>query len=164
MKLSHAPTRLATGAFILNSGVGKLNADDDTAKGLYGMATGTYPFLTPLEPRTFARLLGSGEITVGALLLSPFVPAWVAGATLTTFSGALLRMYHETPGLTEEDGIRPTRQGIPLAKDVWMLGVGLSLMIDDLSPHHRRKARRRKARAAIARTAKARAAKTRAGR
>jgi uncharacterized membrane protein YphA (DoxX/SURF4 family) len=155
MKLSHAPTRLATGAFILNSGVGKLGADDDTAKGLYGMATGTYPFLTPIEPRTFAKLLGSGEITVAALLLSPFVPAWAAGAALTTFSGALLRMYHETPGLTMEDGIRPTKQGTPLAKDVWMLGVGLSLIIDDLSPRHRRRGRSRQARAARARYAKA---------
>jgi uncharacterized membrane protein YphA (DoxX/SURF4 family) len=155
MKLSHAPTRLATGAFILNSGVGKLSADDDTAKGLYGMATGTYPFLTPIEPRVFARLLGGSEIAVGALLLSPFVPAWVAGGTLTGFSGALLRMYHETPGMTKEDGIRPTQKGIPLAKDVWMLGVGLSLMIDDLSPRHRRRGRSRKARAARARYAKA---------
>jgi hypothetical protein len=27
----------------------------------------------------------------------------------------------------------PTQQGIPLAKDVWMLGVGLGLVIDDLT-------------------------------
>jgi uncharacterized membrane protein YphA (DoxX/SURF4 family) len=156
MKLSHAPTRLATGAFILNSGVGKLSADDDTAKALFGMATGTYPFLSAVEPRTFAKLLGSGEIAVGAMLLSPFVPAWVAGGALTGFSGALLRMYHETPGMTKEDGIRPTQKGVPLAKDVWMLGVGLRLMIDDLSPRHRKKGRSRKARVA---KAKARAAR-----
>ena len=30
--------RRATGAFILNAGLGKLNADDDTAKALHGMA------------------------------------------------------------------------------------------------------------------------------
>ncbi len=27
----------------------------------------------------------------------------------------------------------PTQQGIPLAKDVWMLGIGLGLVIDDLT-------------------------------
>jgi zinc transporter ZupT len=161
MKLSHAPTRLATGAFILNAGVGKLSADDDTAKALYGMATGTYPFLSAVEPRTFTKLLGSGEIAVGAMLLSPFVPAWVAGGALTGFSGALLGMYHKTPGMTKEDGIRPTQMGTPIAKDVWMLGVGLSLLMDDLSPRHRRRGRGRKARAARARVvaAKARAAR-----
>jgi uncharacterized membrane protein YphA (DoxX/SURF4 family) len=151
MKLSHVPTRLATGAFILNAGLGKLGADDDTAKGLQGMATGTYPFLSAVEPRTFARLLGTGEIAVGAMLLSPFVPAWAAGGALTAFSGALLRVYRETPGMTKEDGIRPTKMGTPIAKDVWMLGVGLSLMIDDLTPHRRKSGRSRKARAAKAR-------------
>jgi len=27
----------------------------------------------------------------------------------------------------------PTQPGIPLAKDVWMLGIGLGLVIDDLA-------------------------------
>jgi hypothetical protein len=35
--------------------------------------------------------------------------------------------------MTNEDGIRPTHQGIPLAKDLWMLGIGLGLTIDGLT-------------------------------
>jgi hypothetical protein len=27
---------------------------------------------------------------------------------------------------------RPTQQGIPLAKDVWLVGAGLTLILDDL--------------------------------
>jgi hypothetical protein len=35
--------------------------------------------------------------------------------------------------MTREDGIRPTQQGTPLAKDVWMLGIGVGLMVDALT-------------------------------
>src|SRR6185437_6207276 len=124
MKLSHIPPRLATGAFILNSGFTKLNADDDTAKSVHGMASGVYPALNNVEPRDFIKGLALAEIAVGGALLSPFVPAWLAGAALTGFSGGLVGLYLKTPGMTQEDGVRPTSQGTPLAKDVWMLGTG----------------------------------------
>src|SRR5665213_3413427 len=140
MRLSHIPERLAAGSFILNSGVGKLHADEITAKGLHSMAMGTYPFVDKAEPMVFARSLGAGEILVGATLLSPFVSPLMAGAALVGVSGALLHMYRETPGMTEEVGLRPTKKGVPLAKDVWMLGIGLGLMIDGLTAkrkHHK---------------------------
>jgi len=70
---------------------------------------------------------------------APFVSPFMAGATLVGFSGALLHMYQETPGMTEEDGVRPTSKGVPLAKDVWMLGIGLGLMIDGLTPKRKRR-------------------------
>ncbi len=35
------PPRLTAGAFILNSGVGKLSADEETAARLHGMAAST---------------------------------------------------------------------------------------------------------------------------
>jgi len=38
-----------------------------------------------------------------------------------------------TPGMRKEDGIRPTQQGVPLAKDVWMLGIGVGLVVDALT-------------------------------
>ena len=145
MRLSHVPMRLAAGAFIVNSGIGKLHADEVTAKGLHSMATGTYRFIDKAEPVAFARSLGAGEILIGATLLSPFVSPFMAGATLVGFSGALLHMYRETPGMTEEDGLRPTKQGVPLAKDVWMLGIGLGLMIDGLAPKHKKRKRNRTA-------------------
>ncbi len=124
------PGRLATGAFILNSGLAKWSADEETAAGLHGMAVGTYPFLAGIKPTDFARMLSVGEIAVGSALLLPVVPAWLAGSALTAFSGGLLGLYLRTPGLRKEGSLRPTQQGIPLAKDVWMLGVGLSLVAD----------------------------------
>jgi uncharacterized membrane protein YphA (DoxX/SURF4 family) len=129
-KLRRAPLRLATGAYLLNSGVGKLNADDETAKSLHGMASGTYPVLGKLEPKVFARTLAVGEIAVGTTLLLPIVPPFIAGAALAGFSGALLNMYWHTPGMHYEGSLRLTPQGTAISKDVWMLGIGLALMTD----------------------------------
>lgn len=154
MKLSHIPPRLATGAFIVNTGFTKLSADDDTAKSLHGMASGAYPFVSDVEPQTFVKALAITEIAVGGVLLAPFVPAWLAGLTLTGFSGGLVRLYLKTPGLTQEDGIRPTQKGTPVAKDFWMLGIGLGLLIDGLTPSRKkRRAVRHAARAPIRKAA-----------
>ena len=73
------------------------------------------------------------EITLGAALLLPVVPAAVAGAGLAAFSGGLLGLYARTPGMRKENSLFPTQQGTPLAKDVWMMGIGLGLVIDDLT-------------------------------
>ena len=145
MKLSHIPPRIATGAYILNSGLTKLHADDDTAKGLHGMAAGAYPMLDDIEPRSFVKALGTGEIAVGGALLAPFVPSWLAGFALTGFSTALVGLYLKTPGMTREGSIRPTSQGTPFAKDVWMAGTGLGLLIDGLTPSRRKRRAVRKA-------------------
>ena len=133
VKASHLPQRIAAGAFILNSGLGKWSADDETAAQLHGFAVGTYPFLAKLKPRDFVRLLSASEIALGAALLLPIVPAAVAGAGLTAFSGGLLGLYARTPGMRKDGTPLPTQQGIPLAKEVWMLGIGLGLVIDDLT-------------------------------
>jgi hypothetical protein len=94
------------------------------------MASGTYPVLGKLEPKVFARTLAVGEIAVGTTLLLPIVPPFIAGAALVGFSGALLNMYWHTPGMHHEGSLRPTPQGTPISKDVWMLGIGLGLMTD----------------------------------
>ena len=127
------PGRLATGAFILNAGVGKWSADEETAARLHGMAVGTYPFLARLKPGDFARLLSVSEIALGSALLLPAVPAGLAGAALTAFSGGLLGLYVRTPGMRKEGSLRPAQQGTALAKDVWMLGIGLGLLADALT-------------------------------
>jgi hypothetical protein len=132
VKLSHLPPRMAAGAFILNSGVGKLSADEETAAQLHGFAVGAYPFLAKLKPRDFVRVLAGAEIALGAALLLPVVPSAVAGAGLTAFSGGLLGLYARTPGMRKEGSPFPTQQGIALAKDAWMMGIGLGLVIDDL--------------------------------
>ena len=133
VKLRHLPQRIATGAFILNSGIGKLNADEGTAAQLHGFAVGTYPFLAKLKPQDFVKLLGGTEIALGAALLLPVVPSALAGAGLAAFSGGLLGLYVRTPGMRKEGSPLPTQQGIPIAKDVWMLGIGLGLVLDDLT-------------------------------
>ena len=133
VKAHHLPQRVATGAFILNSGIGKLHADEEAAAQLHGFAAGAYPFVNRLKPADFTRLLAIGEITLGAALLLPVVPAAVAGAGLAAFSGGLLGLYARTPGMRKPGSPFPTQQGIPLAKDAWMMGIGLGLVIDDLT-------------------------------
>ena len=133
IKARHLPPRIAAGAFILNSGVGKWSADDETAAQLHGFAVGTYPFLSKLKPRDFVRLLSVSEIALGAALLLPVVPVAVAGAGLTAFSGGLLGLYARTPGMRKDGTPFPTQQGIAIAKDVWMLGIGVGLVIDGLT-------------------------------
>jgi hypothetical protein len=133
VKPSHLPPRIAAGAFILNSGVGKWSADEETAAQLHGFAVGAYPFLAKLKPKDFVRLLSATEITLGAALLVPVIPSALVGAGLTAFSGGLLGLYARTPGMRKDGTPFPTQQGIPLAKDAWMLGIGLGLVIDDLT-------------------------------
>ena len=129
MNLTHVPLRVATGAFILNSGVSKLGADEGTAQFLHGAAAGTYPALfKDMKPAKFAQLLAYSEIAVGAALLTPMVPATVAGTALTGFGAGLVGMYLKTPSMTLDDGIRPSQEGTAVAKDMWLVGAGLTLL------------------------------------
>ncbi|MET9630476.1 DoxX family membrane protein [Lentzea sp. NPDC006480] len=135
--LRQLPARVTTGAYVLNSGVGKLHADQQAAESMQGWAASTYPVLGKLDPQQFARLLAAGEITTGVLLLVPLVPAVVAGAALTGFAAGLLGLYLRTPGMRKRGSLRPTEEGISLAKDVWLLGIGLSLVLDDATREDR---------------------------
>jgi hypothetical protein len=129
-KLRRAPGRVVTGAFILNSGLGKINAGEEQAKGVHGMAAGAYPFLAKVPPKPFVKGLAIGELALGGALLAPIVPAGLAGLALTGFAGSLLGMWWRTPGMHEQGSPKPTQQGIGIAKDVWMLGIGAGLVID----------------------------------
>ncbi len=133
VKARQLPPRIAAGAFILNAGIGKLSVDEETAARLHGMAAGTYPFLKKLKPADFARLLAVTEITLGSALLLPVIPSAVAGAGLAAFSGGLLGLYARTPGMRREHSPFPSQQGTALAKDVWMAGIGLGLVVDELA-------------------------------
>ena len=130
MRLSHIPLRLATGAFILNAGFSKRNLDRDSAAQMQGMGAKVYPQLSKMEPETFGKLLSYAEMSLGAMLLAPFVPSRVAGLGLAVFSGSLLTMYRRIPEMTLDDGIRPSQQGTVVAKDVWMLGIAAALILD----------------------------------
>jgi hypothetical protein len=132
MKLSHLPLRLTIGVFVLNSGLSKRDLDPQMAKGLHAMATGAFPPLAKMEPDQFAKALWLAEIGLGVALIVPFVPSAVAGAGLTAFGAALTQLYLKTPGMREPGSLRPTQQGIGIAKDVWLLGAGLTLLLDGL--------------------------------
>jgi uncharacterized membrane protein YphA (DoxX/SURF4 family) len=130
MKLRNLPTRAATGAFILHSGIEKWSGSEEQAQGVHGLASGAFPFLGRMKPTDFLKSLSVGEIALGAALLTPVVPPALAGAALTGFSGALLTMYLRTPALHKPGSVWPTQNGIGVSKDVWMLGVGLGLLLD----------------------------------
>jgi hypothetical protein len=87
----------------------------------------------PLVGRCTRTGGSTAEIAIGAALVLPMVPAWLAGAGLTGFALGTLGLYLRTPGMREEGSLRPTQQGIPLAKDAWMVGIGLALMIDEVA-------------------------------
>lgn len=129
-RLSNLPVRIATGAFILNSGISKLSAEKETAEGVHGMAKGAYPFLENVDAGQFTKALGLVETALGGALLVPLVSDGLAGLALSAFAGGLLGLYNKTPGMRGEGSIRPTQQGMPLAKDAWLLGIGLSLIAD----------------------------------
>jgi hypothetical protein len=139
-KLSHLPPRLAAGTFLLNAGLTKWSGDGQTAQSIHGMAVGTYPFLKSIEAPKFLKLLAGAEIGLGAALLAPFVSPALVGAGLAGFSAGLLGLYLHTPGMRE--GLRPTAQGTPLAKDVWLFGIGAGLVVDGLTSRGRRRGRR----------------------
>jgi hypothetical protein len=125
--LSEIAPRISAGAFILNSGLGKRGLGEEAAAGIKGFAEGTYPFLKSVPPQQFAKALSTSEIALGALLLTPFVPTAVAGAALTVFSGGLLGLYLKTPGMRKPGSLAPTEAGLAIAKDSWLLGIGVGL-------------------------------------
>ncbi|WP_426564758.1 hypothetical protein ACPPVT_01400 [Angustibacter sp. McL0619] len=128
MELRDLPGRVATGAYILHAGIEKWAPDPDRAKGLHGMASGAFPFLRTMPADRFMKALSISELSVGGLLLAPFIRRRIAGLALTAFSGGLVTMYLRTPGVRQEGSVWPTRDGIALSKDVWMLGIGLGLL------------------------------------
>ena len=143
-KLWHVPVRLATGAIILDQGLQKLGADEDTARWLHGQAVQAFPQFADMEPREFVQLLSAGEITLGAALLGiGVVPSSLAGLALGAFGGALTRLYLRSPGTRREGSIAPSHQGVGLAKDSWMLAIGTALVLDALFGSRRRRRRQR---------------------
>ena len=147
-KLWHVPVRLATGAIILDQGLLKLKADEDTVKWLHGQAVHAFPQFADMEPQEFVQLLSAGEIALGTALLGiGLVPSSLAGLALGVFGGSLTRLYLKAPGTRREGSIAPSRQGVGLAKDSWMLAIGAALVLDALfgsSGRRRNRTKKRK--------------------
>lgn len=142
MNPTHAPLRLATGAFILNSGLSKLNADQATAEQLHGFASTAYPGLAQMEPTSFVKKVAIAEVVLGGALLTPKVPSALVGVALTGFGAALLGLYARVPGLREPGSLRPTQDGTAIAKDVWLVGAGATLSLQGFANGTRRAGRR----------------------
>ena len=139
-KLWHVPVRLATGAIIVDQGLQKLGADEDTATWLHGQATKAFPQFADMDPKDFVQLQSASEIALGAALLGiGFVPSSLAGLGLTLFGGSLTRLYLTAPGTRREGSIAPSHQGIGLAKDSWMLAIGVALVLDSVFGRRKRR-------------------------
>lgn len=123
------PLRATSGVFLLDSGLGKLVPSQEKAEHLQGFAAQTYPFAGKMEARLFTQLLGTGELATAASLLLPPVPSRVGGLGLSMFALGLLGLYLRTPGMRQEHSLRPTEQGLALAKDIWLFGIGAALAI-----------------------------------
>lgn len=132
MSIIQVPLRLVSGAYLLNSGLGKAKIDEEAAEQLRDMGAAGVPYLKDLSPKQFKQLLVATEVGLGGALLLPFVPGWLAGGALTAFSASLMNMYRNIPEMTLEDGIRPSEQGVPIAKDAWLVGIGVALVGDSL--------------------------------
>jgi hypothetical protein len=52
---------------------------------------------------------------------------------LTAFSAGLVGLYLKVPGMRQEGSLKPTEEGTAIAKDVWLLGAGLSLLLAGLT-------------------------------
>ena len=135
--LRQLPGRLAAGAYTLHAGIEKMRASPEHAAGIHGMAAGTYPVLADVPPERFVRALAVSEVVLGGALLTPFVPAGVAGAGLTAFSAGLMGLYAKTPGMRKDGSVWPAPQGIGLSKDVWLLAIGAGLVVDALVERRR---------------------------
>lgn len=126
--ISNAALRLVSGAFILNTGIGKLHLPPEQAAGLQESAQRAIPQISHLTAEQFGKYLSYSEIGLGGFVLAPFVPTRLAGVALAAFSGGLLLTYLKTPGMTQPNSIRPTPAGTAMAKDFWLAGIAVALI------------------------------------
>ncbi len=130
-----APLRLTAGAFVLNSGVSTFSATDEKTTKLQASAAKLLPQIERMDPRTFAKVLGASEVTLGTALMLPIVPAAVAGLGLTAFAASMLATRPATNGQHADTDTETTL--VPNATEAWMLGSGVSLLLDALTtPAH----------------------------
>lgn len=129
--LSSAALRLIPAAMIINSGIGKLSMDAQSSAGLQQFAATGIKEMEKLPSDKFGKFIGISELAVGGALAAPFIPNRLAGAALTVFGSGLMTLYFNNEGNTLEDGVRPSESGLPLAKDSWLVAIGLGLMLSD---------------------------------
>lgn len=121
-------TRVIPGAFIANSGAGKIGMPAEASAGLQQYAATGVPLVKALPADKFGTILGVSEVALGAALAIPAIPNRVAGVGLTAFSAGLLSLYFANPENTKADRIRPSDEGLSLSKDIFMLSLGVGLI------------------------------------
>ncbi|WP_433296033.1 hypothetical protein ACQPZQ_14975 [Pseudonocardia sp. CA-142604] len=94
---------------------------------------GTYPVVKSIEPAQSVKAVSAGEITLGTILLAPFVPGRLAGARLPAYAAALLGLYVKTTGMRRPGTPSPSKDGIALAKGSWLVGIGLARLFGQAS-------------------------------
>ncbi|WP_206479021.1 hypothetical protein [Kocuria sp. KRD140] len=129
MRISNAILRGVPGAFLLQSGYGKLGMDAESAEGLKQFASTGVPQFADWDSQTFTKFIAGTELALGTALLTPFVSKRLAGAGLLAFSAGLLSMYFRNSDMTQEDGIRPSEQGLTLSKDAFLAAIGTALVL-----------------------------------
>ena len=73
MRISNAILRGVSGAYLLQSGYGKLGMDAQAAEGLKQVAATGVPQFAEWDSKTFATFIAGSELAVGAALVTPFV-------------------------------------------------------------------------------------------
>lgn len=129
MRISNAILRGVPGAFLLQSGYGKLGMDAESAEGLKQFASTGVPQFADWDSQTFTKFIAGTELALGTALLTPFVSKRLVGAGLLAFSAGLLSMYFRNSDMTQEDGIRPSEQGLTLSKDAFLAAIGAALVL-----------------------------------
>lgn len=131
MNISNLILRGVSGAYILQSGIGKLGMPIEAAAGVQEFAATGVPAVKKMSPDTFGKFLSYSEVGIGAALLAPFVPNKLAGAAMGAFSAGLLAIYFRNEAMTQEDGIRPSEAGTGLSKDLFMAAISAALMTSE---------------------------------
>lgn len=128
MNLPATILRGISGAYFLNSGVGKLNMPTEAASGLQQFAATGIPQVSDVDADTFAKVVSWSEIGVGASLLTPVVSNRLAGLGLGAITAGFLSIYFRNDQMTEKDGVRPSEAGTGLSKDFFIAAVAGALV------------------------------------
>lgn len=128
MSLSTTLLRGISGAYFLQSGIGKLKMPTAAATGLQQFAATGVPQVTKLDPDTFGKVVSYSEIGVGASLLAPVVSNRLAGLALGAINAGFLSIYFRNDQMTRKDGIRPSEAGTGLSKDLFIAAIAAALI------------------------------------
>ena len=128
MSISNAILRGVSGAYILQSGYGKLGLPNEAAAGIQGLAATGIPAEADMDSDTFGKFVAYSELGIGGALLAPFIPSRLAGLGLGAFSAGLLAIYFRNPAMTQDDGIRPSQDGTGLSKDLFLAAIAGALV------------------------------------